>query len=148
MNQNMPPIITITLIPIIVAFVQEASGERNLSCYQCVKTTPEPCSEEELLPCPANKDRCVTHITKEPSKGYKIKRECGLYPCMFDDLMMNRGLGLDGCDMQKDELFCLFCCKENGCNSARISAGFDGMLIFAAIIVSTFGAISAVRIVL
>jgi len=90
--------------------------EKNLSCYQCTKKTAEPCDEASLLPCPTNRDRCVTHIYKDATNGFTLKRECGLGPCGFEDDMVNRGLGLDKCDTSKDEYFCVFCCRESGCN--------------------------------
>ena len=50
-----------------------------------------------------------------------MKKECGLGPCGFEDDMVNKGLGLaDQCDTSKDEYFCVFCCKESGCNSAGL----------------------------
>lgn len=96
------------------------AGEGNLSCYQCMKTIAEPCPEDTLLPCPESKDRCVTHISKDATKGFVMKKECGLGPCGFSDDMVNKGLGLDQCDTSKDEYFCVFCCKESGCNNAAI----------------------------
>lgn len=49
------------------------------------------------------------------SGGFKIKRECGLGPCNFDDSIVNNVLGLSSCDINKNS-FCLSCCRENGCN--------------------------------
>lgn len=86
-----------------------------------------------MLPCPHISDRCVTHISKDGKyvqikrsnflirffsarKGFSIKRECGLGPCEFNDEMANKGLGFDKCDRSKDEYFCVFCCRESGCN--------------------------------
>ncbi|KAJ4434521.1 hypothetical protein ANN_23083 [Periplaneta americana] len=47
------------------------AGERNLNltCYQCTKYKNEECGSESLLPCPPNKDRCVTHISKDAREG-------------------------------------------------------------------------------
>ncbi|KAK4875232.1 hypothetical protein RN001_011654 [Aquatica leii] len=99
---------------VFVTFAQTSSP--NISCYQCIKHIDEECSKEDLKPCPAFSDRCVTHISKTADLGFTIKRECGLGPCGFDDLMTNKGLGMDTCDQSNDEYFCLFCCQENGCN--------------------------------
>ncbi|KAF5307675.1 hypothetical protein FQR65_LT06730 [Abscondita terminalis] len=80
----------------------------NISCYQCIKHVDEECPIESLKPCPTYSDRCVKHISKTADKGFTIKRECGLGPCGFDDLMTNRGLGMDNCDRSSDEYFCYF----------------------------------------
>lgn len=50
---------------IIIFFILGSSYGGNLSCYQCTKTTNEHCGDESLQICPENKDRCVTHITKD-----------------------------------------------------------------------------------
>ncbi|KAK7874263.1 hypothetical protein R5R35_006298 [Gryllus longicercus] len=99
-----------------VAAAASALAESNLSCYQCVRHANEECGVEDLQLCPSNKDRCVTHISKDAQNGLVLKRECGLGPCSFEDNMMSRGLGLEGCDRSKEEYFCLFCCQYNGCN--------------------------------
>lgn len=113
-------------------------GAHNLSCYQCIRYANEQCGNESLRACPPVSDRCVTHISKDgeylpafdprrpifsntlpifsEDKGYVIKRECGLGPCGFEDDMVNKGLGLDGCDRSKDDYFCVSCCKTSGCN--------------------------------
>nr|XP_022920864.1 uncharacterized protein LOC111429233 [Onthophagus taurus] len=88
----------------------------NLTCYQCTKNEDEKCELEFLLPCPAKFDRCAMHITKYASTGFQIKRECGLGPCDFNDLLMNNNLGMK-CDRSKQEYSCLSCCKGNGCNN-------------------------------
>ncbi|XP_073984231.1 uncharacterized protein [Rhodnius prolixus] len=114
----------------LVSLVGNVYGEGNLSCYQCTKKTSEPCPEENLLPCPSNRDRCVTHISKDANNGFVLKRECGLGPCGFEDDMVNRGLGLDHCDTSKDEYFCVFCCKESGCNKDSLSSSPHPLIIF------------------
>lgn len=50
---------------IIIIFISGNSCGENLSCYQCTKTTNEHCGIESLQICPENKDRCVTHISKD-----------------------------------------------------------------------------------
>ncbi|XP_066995692.1 uncharacterized protein [Anabrus simplex] len=109
-----------------------ALTESNLSCYQCTRYTNEECGKEDLLPCPASKDRCVTHISKDARNGFVMKRECGLGPCGFEDAMMNRGLGLEGCDRSKDEYFCVFCCPTSGCNKDTSSAIYPSALLVLA----------------
>ncbi|GLV32837.1 hypothetical protein CBL_00456 [Carabus blaptoides fortunei] len=109
--------ITSALFFISIGGIEAATN--NLTCYQCTKNANEECGEETLLPCPPVSDRCVTHITKDAKNGFSIKRECGLGPCGFNDDMMNRGLGLDGCDRSKDEYFCVFCCRDSGCNKSK-----------------------------
>ncbi|XP_054271753.1 uncharacterized protein LOC128992283 [Macrosteles quadrilineatus] len=105
---------TIFVLWIAVLSISEA---HNLSCYQCVRTSNTQCGPEFLLPCPSNKDRCVTHITKDASTGYTLKRECGLGPCTFEDEAIHKGLGIFGdCDTSKEEFFCVSCCKTTGCN--------------------------------
>ncbi|PSN52234.1 hypothetical protein C0J52_14701, partial [Blattella germanica] len=105
------------ILPSVAVAVQT-----NLSCYQCTKYKNEECGIESLKPCPPNKDRCVTHIEKDATNGFTLKRECGLGPCGFEDTNVKRGLGMDGCDRSKDNYFCVFCCTESGCNKA--GAGF------------------------
>ncbi|XP_022192983.2 uncharacterized protein LOC111050913 [Nilaparvata lugens] len=108
----------------LVMFISVASagstGGRNetvgLSCYQCVRQTDDPCTPQDLRPCPKRSDRCVTHIQKDENTGFMIKRECGLGPCQFDDEMARKGLGLDRCDRTRKQYFCVHCCKESGCN--------------------------------
>ncbi|KAK6638182.1 hypothetical protein RUM44_008610 [Polyplax serrata] len=104
------------------------SEGHNLSCYQCIKSSSEECEPERLLPCPTVADRCVTHISRNADKGFQIKRECGLGPCGFEDDMVNRGLGMDGCDRTKEDYFCVFCCKTDGCNR-NSSFHFSGSVI-------------------
>ncbi|XP_063225078.1 uncharacterized protein LOC134532530 isoform X2 [Bacillus rossius redtenbacheri] len=116
----------------LVVCLAAVARAANLTCYQCHRTTNEECGPESLLPCPASKDRCVTHISKDAQNGYTLKRECGLGPCGFEDAMMNRGLGLDGCDRSKDEYFCVFCCSVNGCNKDAGSAICPCALVLSA----------------
>ncbi|KAF5269676.1 hypothetical protein FQA39_LY08599 [Lamprigera yunnana] len=106
-------IIYFFLCLIFVVCVNATSN--NISCYQCLRSVNEECLVTDLKPCPAVFDRCVTHISKN-DKGFTIRRECGLGPCGFDDLMANKGLGMDNCDQSQDEYFCIFCCQGNGCN--------------------------------
>ncbi|XP_044734464.1 uncharacterized protein LOC123296853 [Chrysoperla carnea] len=106
----------------------------NLTCYQCERNTNVECGEESLLPCPPVSDRCVTHIAKNAQNGFTLKRECGLGPCGFDDDAMNKGLGLDGCDRSRDEYFCIFCCRGNGCNKSvgsRLLVQQSFLLVFS-----------------
>lgn len=94
-----------------------AAPASNLSCYQCVRNKHEECDPAELLPCASKFDRCVTHIMKDED-GFKIERQCGIGPCTFNDLMMEKtiGIGPDSCDRSRHNYFCLFCCRESGCN--------------------------------
>ncbi|KAK9504208.1 hypothetical protein O3M35_010593 [Rhynocoris fuscipes] len=47
--------------------------------------------------------------------------------------MVNRGLGLDQCDTSKDEYFCVFCCKESGCNRDILTSSPHPLIIFTAL---------------
>lgn len=71
-----------------------------------------------------------------------MKKECGLGPCGFEDDMVNKGLGLaDQCDRSKDEYFCVFCCRESGCNAAVILTSHFTVLILSVLCVILFGKI-------
>lgn len=54
----------------IAVYVQAAD---NLTCYQCIKSVNEECDMSDLKQCPPEKDRCVTHITKDGKFKFKIK---------------------------------------------------------------------------
>lgn len=104
------------LLLLLVTVTVSGQPPQNLSCYQCTRASYESCPPEDLLPCPDNKDRCVTHIAKD-ELGLRVRRECGLGMCGFSDSAMSRGLGFDAlCDRSRDSFSCLFCCKTSGCN--------------------------------
>ncbi|KAK5644399.1 hypothetical protein RI129_005699 [Pyrocoelia pectoralis] len=119
--------------------ILHVKASSNLSCYQCIKNEMYgKCDREDLKQCPPVSDRCVTHISKNVQNGFILKRECGLGPCQFDDVMTNKGLGMDICDRNNEEYFCVFCCKEDGCNqsnavvfrvSTKLLIGFTILLI-------------------
>lgn len=62
-----------------------------------------------------------------------MKRECGLGPCSFDDDMARKGLGWDNCDRSKNNYFCVFCCKGNGCNKSAAGELPTGKFLLIAI---------------
>ncbi|GJQ69664.1 hypothetical protein Trydic_g18420 [Trypoxylus dichotomus] len=105
-----------TFVFLITVLPLDFIRAENLTCYQCSRKTNVECTETDLLPCSPVYDRCVTHITKERSGDFRIRRECGLAPCGFNDAMVDRGLGFDKCDRSKHEYSCILCCKGNGCN--------------------------------
>ncbi|XP_063928017.1 uncharacterized protein LOC135141077 isoform X2 [Zophobas morio] len=111
----------------------------NLSCYQCIRNTNTPCEPHELQPCPPVSDRCVTHISKNAEDGFSIKRECGLGPCGFDDDMVNKGLGFD-CDRSRAEYFCIFCCRDSGCNNSEsvFAASSSTALLVTTLVVTLY----------
>ncbi|XP_017773304.1 PREDICTED: uncharacterized protein LOC108560293 [Nicrophorus vespilloides] len=69
----------------------------------------------------ASRSDSRTTTRHRDTDGFKIKRECGLGPCNFNDVMASKGLGLDTCDRSRKEYFCLFCCRESGCNKGSSS---------------------------
>ncbi|XP_076266423.1 uncharacterized protein LOC143200051 isoform X2 [Rhynchophorus ferrugineus] len=110
------------------------SSSSNLSCYQCVKPTEAECGLEDLKPCSSRYDRCAIHITKSKVTGLEVRRECGLAPCLFDDEMAAKGLGMN-CDRSKEDYMCTSCCKGNGCNKNNQSVTRpSSFLLFLAII--------------
>ncbi|GLH01067.1 Uncharacterized protein GBIM_07292 [Gryllus bimaculatus] len=64
-GSTMRPLLLQLLGLLCVAGAVSALAESNLSCYQCVRHANEECGEEDLQLCPSNKDRCVTHISKD-----------------------------------------------------------------------------------
>ncbi|XP_071447452.1 uncharacterized protein [Hetaerina americana] len=99
----------------------------NFSCYQCAVTSLyEKCGPETLKPCAQTADRCVTHITRTSSSPLLIRRECGLGPCSFEeensDATAVLGMDPNHCDVNKPDVFCLFCCRGSGCNTAGPSS--------------------------
>lgn len=67
---------------------------------------------------------------------FKLKRECGLGPCTFEDDMANKGLGwVNKCDRSKNSYFCLWCCKGNGCNKNAVSTAFASKSLIVTMLV-------------
>lgn len=78
------------------------------------------------------------YVAFSADQGFTIKRECGLGPCGFDDLMMNKGLGWNSCDRSSDEYFCVFCCKENGCNQSTAFLHKPSIILILALVIIVF----------